>query len=49
MRRNHAGKCSATKAGTHKWVVVTTTEQASQGLSHFICRRCLKESMEAGR
>jgi len=49
MRRNNAGKCSATKTGAHMWAVVTTTEQASQGLSHFLCRRCLKESMEARR
>jgi hypothetical protein len=49
LRREKLGKCMATKAGRHFWVVLTTSEQASQGLRYFICRRCLKEAMEGLR
>ena len=46
MRRSEAGKCPENPSRGHFWIVVTTKEQAAQGLIRYLCQACRKEAME---
>lgn len=45
MKRAQAGKCDF-HGGRHKWVDMTTKEQAALGQRAYTCAYCRKEAIE---
>ena len=46
MHRSKVGKCPESSSGHHLWIITSTAEQASQGLTLYVCKSCLKQAME---
>lgn len=46
MRRSQAGLCSENSSGRHLWIVSSTREHTSQGLTLYFCKACQMEAME---